>query len=367
MPAPTPINKILIIELRGIGDILLASPLVRVLHRNYPHAEIDMLVKSEFQHMLVHHPLIHRAIGFDRPYFKRRRAAWRHFMRDLRREGYDMAINLYPVERNALMAWWTGARWRGGYRGKWWGCHALLNYAIRDREDLHAAEGPLQTIVAMGVTDLEHQGLELYPGPEDVARADAAWRALGIADGAPVIGIHFRSPLNLKNWPETHVAALVDLLQQRGLQPVLLGSAGDVEAATRINAQVSSPAPMLTGRLRLLELAAWLRGCALVVTVDSGPMHIAASQGTPCIALFGPSDDQRYGPRGDGHRIVRAEYRCPHFPCRLRKGNCDEKAYLQGAPCMQAITPEQVANAVLTQLGDASLLTVPNESSKVDC
>ncbi|MHB0936707.1 MAG: glycosyltransferase family 9 protein [Armatimonadota bacterium] len=349
MPAPTPVNKILIIELRGIGDIILASPLVRVLHRNYPHAAIDMLVRSDFRHMLAHHPLIRRAIGFDRPYFKRHRAAWRQLMRELRREGYDLAINLYPVERHAFMAWWTGARWRGGYRGKWWGCHALLNYAVPEREDLHATEGPLQTIIAMGITDLEHQGLELYPGPEDIALADAVWSELDLPAGAPVVGIHYRSPLNIKNWPESHVAALIDLLRQRGVQPVLLGSSRDVEAAARINELASAPAPLLTGRLRLLELAAWFRRCALVVTVDSGPMHIAASQGTPCVALFGPSDERRYGPCGGGHRIVRAEYQCPYFPCRLRRGVCDEKAYPQGAPCMQAITPEQVADAVAAQ------------------
>lgn len=345
---PSTIKKILLIELRGIGDVVMTTPLIRVLHRNFPDASIDVMVKDISQSLLAHHPLVRHSIGFDRPYFKRHRDAWLRFMLALRRERYDMVINLYPIERNALMAWWTGAQWRGGFRGKWWFCHRVLTHPVEDRQDIHAIDALLSTLAPMGITDFTHQGLELYPGPDDVTRVEELWRETGLPDDMPVIGIHNGSNFPIKHWTESNLVEVLEALQARGMCPVMLGGPEEMEMSARVASRLAHPIPMLTGRLQLLQLAAFLRKCTMLVTCDSGPMHIAASQGVPCVGLFGPTDERRYGPYGDGHLIIRSSYACEHFPHRL--GPCRLPDCPQIAPCMSSITPDQVIGAVMAQI-----------------
>ncbi|MHB9130926.1 MAG: glycosyltransferase family 9 protein [Armatimonadota bacterium] len=345
MSVPPQINNILLVDLRLIGDIVVTSPLIRVLHQNFPQANIDYVVRSFNQSLLAHHPLLRQVFSYDRAKCKRNPRASFEFYRTLRHEKYDIAISTHSIMRATAMAWWSGAPWRGGFRSPRLLTHSFLTHPVPCQPKLHVIDEYLSTLAPLGVTDFTHQGLEVYPDSADIANAEELWQGLNIPDSLPVIGIQHGASLPKKRWTDAGVAAVLEGLFDRGYAPVMFGGPGDVETVTRVLSQVSRPVPMLTGRTTILELAALLRKCTALVTCDSGPMHIAASQGVPCVALFGPTDEQHWGPYGDQHLIVRPSIACEKWPCNTSHDDCPCVA-----TCMTSITPEQVLAAVDQQV-----------------
>ncbi|MHB9132183.1 MAG: glycosyltransferase family 9 protein [Armatimonadota bacterium] len=343
MELPLSFSKILLIDLSGIGDVVLSMPVVRVLSRHFPHAAIDMLVATPAQPLLVHHPLLRRAIAYDRNYFRGHPLASHKVLRALRDAKYDLVINLQPTPRCNLISILSGVQHRIGFISKRITARCFLTHALPWREEVHDVDINLSLLAPLGITDLTHRGLEVFPGPDDIARVEEMWQQANIPDDVPVIGIHNGSNLPLKQWTEAGHIALIEHLLDRGFYPVMFGGPGDVDTARRITNNISRPIPMFTGRLSLLELAAMLRKCTVLVSCDSGPMHIAASQGVPCVALFGPTTAHHWGPYGNQHLVIQSSFACDEFPCGMRRCPHRER-------CMAYITPEQVIEAVEQQV-----------------
>ena len=144
-----------------------------------------------------------------------------------------------------------------------------------------------------------------------------------------------------KLWEDKKIVDLCDRIRQElGLSVILTG--GKAEPLDRIRAQMKTQAVNLGGKTTLRDLAFLYREAALVITTDSGPMHLAAAVGTPVLALFGPTDPARTGPYGPGHRVIRRELHC--MPCF--KKQCETKS------CMKEITVEEVFTATKEMLTD---------------
>ena len=275
-----------------IGDLLFTTPAIRVLNNAYPHAEIDALVNRTSAPVLQHHPLLRRVIGFNTKPRIDSPSTLFHLLCQLRRERYDLAISLHGGnERAALLTGLSGAKRRGGYVNPHF--RFLFTRDITTPlNDLivaapkHITEIYIDVLTKIGIPRSAHRGLEMWSGEEAPRSAATLWAQLGLTgQSPPVIGIFPKASQPIKTLTITGYALLCDLLTQAGMTPLLFGSPGDREFVEAIRTQSLSNPLSLAGQTSLLELGELVRKCALVVSVDTGPCHIAAARHVPLVLM----------------------------------------------------------------------------------
>jgi 3-deoxy-D-manno-octulosonic-acid transferase/heptosyltransferase-1 len=186
----------------------------------------------------------------------------------------------------------------------------------------------------------------LYTDIEDFEWVKDFLRANNLSNARPIIAVNPSARWEKKRWPLSSYAALINqLIQELKAGIIILGGKEDIPLAEEISSLVSGRPAVAAGKTSLKTLTALLERVDLLVTNDSGPMHIAAALKAPVVALFGPTNPGLTGPYGDGHIVIRKEMECS--PCLRRP--C-----IHGRPvCMEAITVEEVMEAVNSKLMQA--------------
>ena len=361
--------NILIVKLSAIGDVIHTLPSLAALRLCHPDADITWVVEEAAADLLAGHPDLNRVIASCRKRWIRELRRGKiaaplremlSFFRELRRRPYDLVIDFHGLLKSAAIVLISGGKRKLGYdslqelSGLFYnekipedlGKHAVdryldfVRYLAQSREGRNEAclKGPPEFTIAVGEEDhrrveallAEHAEL-LLPAKTD--RPDEAERERGFVAVNPV------AFWETKLWEDEKFAELGDRLREElGIGVVLTGrEAGPLE---RIRGRMRTKAVNLGGQTTLRELACLYRQASLLVTTDSGPMHLAAAMGTPVVALFGPTDPARTGPYGPGHCVIRRELSCA--PC-LRK-RCDLPR------CMKEISVEEVFEAVREML-----------------
>ncbi|ACH37883.1 ADP-heptose--lipopolysaccharide heptosyltransferase [Citrifermentans bemidjiense Bem] len=326
--------NILIIKPGAIGDLLLITPVVRALRGIYPSARVTLVVSSRGTASLFsHNPLVNDVIVFDR---KGEHSSWGSLFqlwRRIREKKFDLVLNF---QRSNLKGWLLASAALPS---------RILVYHKAKRRIVHAVVNHLETLKPLGIEPANCEiSLQIGVGKEDEAFAADLLRPLWL-EGRDVVAVNPGASHPVNRWGVEHFAGLCDLLSERlGAKVIIVGGADDTVLADQIVAKATSSPVVLTGKTSLLQLGAILQKSALLVTGDTGPMHIATAVGTRVVALFGAADPERTGPVGEGHRVMQArEVAC--VPCRSRK--CANENYLE---CMNRITPEQVFEAVKEML-----------------
>lgn len=332
-------GRILVIKLRYVGDVLLATPVLTRLREGFPTARLAIMVNSGTDGVVRGHPALDDVLVVERGSVARQ---WR-FVRALRARRYDLVIDLTDSDRSAALSWLSGAPVRVGYNseGRWRGC-LYTQIVEADRFGMHQVSYQLKTTEALGLTGPP-------PDPMLVVTTDARWSAerllqeAGLDLSRPLVGLHPGARWWFKSWPAERFAALADLIQNESpAQVVFVGAEQERDVAGRIAERMTTPVRSLVGRTGLPELAAVLARAAVHVGNDNGPMHMAAALRVPVIGLFGPSDPAVWGPWGDGHRTFYKGLDCRacfHPDCVRGEQNC-----------MQRITLEEVWDAVRERL-----------------
>jgi ADP-heptose:LPS heptosyltransferase len=354
--------RVLLIRPDHLGDTLLTTPAVELLRKALPDARLTMLVGPWSEEMARRDPLLDEVLvlpfpGFTRapkgsylaPYRLLRQAA-----SELRRGSYDAALVLrFDHWWGAWLAALAGIPTRVGYGVR--ECVPFLTDAQPPPDRLHWTAQSLALVDALpriwegGRTDAGVPtepavrpgvpALRFPTGEKDARRAGAILNEARFAAHRPLVVFHPGSGSPMKAWHEEHWTHLGWTLAARGAQVVVTGSAAEARPAGRI-ADATADARSVAGRTDLGTLAALFGRAALVVGVDSGPLHLAVAVGARTVHLFGPTDPAVYGPWGDParHRIVRTDW--PNAPC----GRLDlEPPGGDAPPCMRAIAPERVA------------------------
>jgi ADP-heptose:LPS heptosyltransferase len=163
----------------------------------------------------------------------------------------------------------------------------------------------------------------------------------GGLEGAPVVALNPGATHAVNRWPSARFAELVDMIAAKlAGKAVIIGGPGDIPLVEEISTLSRTKPLLLAGRTSLLQLGAVLEKCSVLVSGDTGPLHLATAVGTKAVALFGAADPARTGPVGSGHRVIQAAgVNC--VPCRSR--TCSNPSYLE---CMVKITAAMVADAV---------------------
>jgi ADP-heptose:LPS heptosyltransferase len=325
--------NILIVKPGAIGDLLQMTPVFRALKKQYGDCRITLMVGSVVTaSMFRHHRSIDEVLVFDRKGEHRSPGAFLKLRREIRSRKFDLVLNF---QRSNLKAWLLVSAA--------FPCRVLVYHKARTRI-VHAVVNHLETLAPLGIAP-DDTYLECYPGPEEESFAERLFVAEGLADRT-VVALNPGASHPVNRWEPRCFAALADLVSQRlGAGIVLVGGKEDQGLAGEVAAQAQCRPLVLTGTTDLLQLAAVLRRCSVLVSGDTGPMHMATAVGTGVVALFGAADPDRTGPVGTGHRIVRAA-RVPCVPCRSR--SCTHDRHPE---CMKQITPEQVYAEIAAMIG----------------
>ncbi len=384
-PATEEVRKVLLLKMWGMGSIVLVSPLFEIIRERYPRARIDFLSLHENREIIEMYPAIDRAHTLDLrhgvvPFL----FSTLKTIRSIRRERYDLLLDLEFFTRfSAIFSYLANPRRSHGFsaKGKWRGRlhdvevpfnaynHVALNFLDLMRGDpMDPVASDVVTapdaLPRLSVTELAWNGCR-----EQLA-ASGSWRA---EDPTVVVNPNAGDMALERRWPREQVAELLRCLGRReNLNVVVIGSPAErkyvesVVAAAEVGTRIAN----LAGRIDIAQLVALLAHATVVVTNDSGPLHLAAAAGASTVALFGPETPILYGPlrsrAGQRHEVHYRKLACS--PCMFVHDNKVLSCWFAQAQCMTGIRPADVLVSV-----DALLEASPGDSDRspkhhaIDC
>jgi heptosyltransferase-1 len=332
-------SRILIIKPSSLGDIVHALPTVAALRRRFPSARITWLVKREWAAVLEGNPHLDAVLALDLSP-KGWPAAWR----TIRAGRFDTVVDLQGLLRSALLGWISGAPVRIGFANGREGSPWFYTERVSvPSPTMHAVDRYLLTAKYLGADpgEVKPTDFPLLHDAQAEAQVEVHLTAAGVRAGTTLVAMNPSARWDTKLWPSESFAAVGDRLQQDGAaRVVLIGGRDEGHVGMQVMRAMRTAPIDLMGQTTLKELIALLRRARLLITNDSGPMHLAAAVGTPVIALFGPTDPARTGPYGTGHTVLRSGVPCS--PCFSRR--CTNAVTME---CLITIQPQQVIEAAL--------------------
>lgn len=333
----TQVQRVLISRSRFLGDVILTTPLIAALRQALPQAQLAYLTEEAFAPVLKHHPHLDEVIAFSRQWSIAQQFRFYH---RLRRQRFDLAIDLFGNPRTALMTWLTGARFRvgGDHRGR----RGFYNLRVASpKRDIDAVAHHLLCLEVLGLPSEKTQPRVVVSAAEQ-AEAESALRTIGVDTVQPLVGLHPGASWPNKRWPVRHFAEVAQRLAAQGVQVIVTQATSEQALAAEL--QRLAPGVRLVPVVPLRTIAAILSLLSVYVSNDCGVMHLAAGLGTPTIGLFGPSPPGIWFPyeRNAGHQALFFKIACR--PCH--QNYCP----LGHLDCQERLDPEVVTAAVIERL-----------------
>jgi len=340
--------RVLVVKMSSLGDIIHALPVLDYLHQVSPGIEVDWVVEEPFRDVLEGNPLISRLhlvrtkVWRKRPFAADTRRQIAEVRDALRERNYDMVFDIQGNLKSGLVGWLTGAEQRMGFTREVLQESFNLLFTTRQipirRQDRHITDQYLRLVSVSFGRDFSQFKLssDIRTRPED---DEAATTLLATLSDGLVFLFHYGTTWQTKFWfREGWVDLGRRLLAAHPESTVLLSWGNEAEraAVSDIAADIGTGARVLD-RYPLKGFAALLKKVDLVVGGDTGPVHIAATVGTPTVSLYRSSDGRRSGPRGPGHVIVQSPFHC----ASCFRTECD-----RDDQCRRSITVEMVFKAV---------------------
>jgi heptosyltransferase-2 len=336
-------KKIMVRATNWIGDAVMSVPAIEALHARFPNCEIVLVSKPWVSEIYWNHPAVSRQIVYDAEGEHRgARGLWK-LVQQLRSERFDAAILLQNAFQAAWMAWCAGIPLRIGYARD--GRSSLLSEAfeVPARASYgHEAYYYLQLLFRSGLIEKPQTVEEVHL---HLAEAERRWalkqlQTVGLSGRRFLIGICPGASFGAaKRWLPDRYANLADrLIDALGADVLIFGSRAETPLADAVARAMAHTPVLVAGKTTLREFMALLARCHLVVTNDSGPMHLAAALGLPLLAIFGSTNERATGPLGLRARVIKHPVECG--PCGLRQCPIDFR-------CMTGISVDDVYMAAL--------------------
>jgi lipopolysaccharide heptosyltransferase II len=327
--------KILVLKPSSLGDVVQALPVLRLLKLHWPAAEIFWWVDTSLAPLLEGDPDLAAVVRFER----RRWASpvhWPEMWRSIqwmRRQAFDLVIDLQGLARSGAFAWLARGKLLVGLDEPREGARGYYDLmAPRPSWDTHAVDWYLEVLRLLQVP--VHWNFNWLPErPEVAAEIKRKWQT----GSAGWIVLQPGARWSNKRWPVEHFAGLISKLAATypDFRFAILGGEADRELGTALVRQDSQRCLDLTGKISLPEMVEWIRLSRMMISNDTGPMHVAAAIGKPLVAIFGPTEPRRTGPYRQRDRVVQIALPC--VPCM--KSYCTFSKPLE---CLRAISPEMV-------------------------
>jgi heptosyltransferase-2 len=328
------LRRILVIRLSALGDILLTTPVLRLLRQYYPGTQIDFVVKAAYRDLLQAHPCIDRLVLFEE------RQPLSQLLHTLRQTRYDVVLDLHRTLRSGLLSYGLLARYRLAYNKRTLRRALLVHLGwntlrrLTPVPELYAA--PLRRL---GI-NAPLPALEMHLEPDSQkAIGTHLMHVFPTGCGRPLLALAPGARWPTKRWPVERFAAVAqELAHTRDAAVVILGGPDDVPLAQELCHRLSVPVLNSTGTLSLMQTAALLQQCRLLLSNDSGLMHMATALKVPVVAIFGPTV-QEFGfyPFQARAQVVSTVLACR--PCSTKGSVRCPRGHHH---CMQQVTSAQV-------------------------
>ncbi len=339
-PSSSP-QRILIVRLSALGDLVFCTSLLDGLRHAYPDAQISWLAQSGFGGVLRDDPRIDQLISVPKADLSSLSALWR-LRGTLRAQRFDWVIDAQGLAKSRILAWLAGGRRRVGFRSKEPLAGLLHQIVAKGGEPSDIASEYRYLAEQLTGTPASAPRLPVTAGSRE--RVEAQMQTLGLAPGFVALCPFTTRPQ--KHWFDDHWQALAGLVADAGLgRCVVFGGPADREHAQALIAAMPACSLSLAGETALHELPAWLERAGLVIGVDTGLTHIGIAVQRPTVALFGSTCPYTGGADSPLHVLYDA---LPCAPCK-RRPTCN------GAfTCMRQLTPARVLAAARELLENAA-------------
>ncbi len=332
--------RILLARRSSMGDIVLTMPTLVALRRGFPDAYIAWMVDNRFREIIEGHDCLDEVI----PVPRYPGHAPLRFLREtvqsmlvLRERKFDMAVDTHGLLKSSAFCLLSGARRRIGFDDERRELNLLCtNERAPGNSDIHAVDRYLMMAEYLGCPT---EPIEFHL---PISEASRDWAAQFVQDnqpapGQPLVGLNLGASRPHKCWPPHYFAQLAEMLyKEDGVISVLIGSPEEGPLAQTVQQQVTVPVIDAVGHTTVAQLPALIKRCDVVVSADSGPMHVAVAAGTPVVALIGPTLPHLTGPYGDNNIVLWSQ---PECACRNKAGCSDYH-------CMGEITVNRAHEAV---------------------
>ncbi len=326
-------ETLLIIKPGAIGDVLHMTPVIRAVKKNRPNSKLLFLAGSKVtSEILLYNPYLDEVIIFKKGRGVREFARIYDLSRSLKKKGqFDWILNYQP----------SNWRWR------------LLTLLLKPKGVLkyrkqkglkkggkirHAIEDHLAVLAGLDIRE-ESLKLDFFLSETEIKEGGELIDSLKDKKSVKgVIGLNLGASHTVNRWPLSSFNKLDYILRSAGFKTILLGGPEDRTLAEEFYRFGSSDALDLIGNISIRQTGAVIRHCDVLVSGDTGPLHLAASVGTKVIGLYGAADPERTGPVGSKNIVIQAALPC--VPCRKRRCKLDRQSKIN---CMKNITPEEVA------------------------
>ncbi|MBW1689276.1 MAG: lipopolysaccharide heptosyltransferase II [Deltaproteobacteria bacterium] len=319
------IERVLLIQLGDIGDVVLTIPTIKALRENRPAGTLYVMVREHAKELIEDYPYVNGVIsveGAQGNLWERLRYQ-RGFLKALRGKKFQAAIDLRTGTRGAVLSYLSGAPLRiGRYAedGRLWR-NRLFTHLVRPENEMeqYSSLHSLNIVAPfkVGARDIKPK---LTVSRERELRTERILRDEGVPSDRPLLAFHPFSRWRYKEWPAQNYIALIDHVGSR--YPVHIAITGSVDERGRaadLVKETNTEVYNLAGKTTIGELAGVLKKCNLVIGIDSATIHIAAAVGTPTVSIYGPSAPVNWAPLGEQHLVIFKDLPC--VPCRQKGCN----------------------------------------------
>ncbi len=333
-------KRILIIRLDRIGDVLLSTPVFRSLREAFPKSHIAVMVRPYTRDIVGGNPYINEVILYDKDKTDKDWVSTLRFITGIRKKRFDLAIVLHPSNRSNVIPFLAGIPVRVGYNKK---LGFLLTKGIPHKKQLglkHELDYTLDVVRYIGIKPASRE-LYMPVSSESEARVRRLFEESGIDEGSVVVTIHPVASCPSRIWPAERFAEVADTLAEKYAAEVVLISGPHEKGLGDGVARLTRRRCLnLSGKTSVADMASVLRRSRLLISSDSGPMHISCAVATPVVVIFGRSGrglgPKRWGPTDSGSIVLHKDIGCE--VCLAH--NC-----VKGFSCLKAVSVDDVLGA----------------------
>jgi len=348
-------KKILVINIFGLGDVLFTTPLINNLKADFPNVSIGYVCNRRSSCILENNKKIDRLFIYERDAFQAiaRKSrlqyikAMLNFFNDIKKEGYDTVLDVSLSNFTDFFTWFIGIPNRIclNYKGR--SFFATEKIPFDGYQDKHVVEHYLDFLKEIGVSQRLKE-LDLPLSDQELKWADDYWKEKGWRDDQKVValvpggGDSWGKDAQFKRWSPENYAKLADkIVEKTSAVIILLGAENEQDVCLNISRLMKHPSVSLCGKTTIGQFAGIVKRCSCVILNDGGPLHVSVAVGATTVSIFGPVDENIYGPYPKGkHQVVVKNLAC--HPCyrKFRRASCNHIS------CLQTITVEEVMRKV---------------------
>jgi ADP-heptose:LPS heptosyltransferase len=336
------IKKILLIRPRFLGDIILATGLAEGILKSNPKAEIWLLTESAYSEVLAHHPKISGVIDFDA---KRKNNLFYlfDFYKKLRLHRFDAVLDLFGNPRSAQMTFWSGAPIRVGYnlRGRTWAYNRIAtpssDVPLSGRRPVTEAYMDQARVLGFSTAEPYHTFLQINEDEKLYVRK--IFDRAGIKPGQKTAVLSPGSSWPAKRWSLDNFIELGFMLQARAIRPIYIFGPKEGVLAKEFEGRMNKDW-IFINQPSVRGLIAFVEAADILISNDSGPMHVGPAVGTPTLGIFGPGEPEIWFPYPRPHQVLYSEVACSH--CGLEK--------CPWMTCMDRLKPPEAMESILEML-----------------